>query len=148
MIIVAACWNVDPAKQPSPPTNSSNDADNAQANTSSRRMSRQKRGSAGNVLTYSIPGLVQFLCALQRLYSSFMEVRIHFQENQDQNAIMKSASFLAEMDDFDKRFRITNLWELEQQGQGSSNKEQYWEVDRNDLAIVSFLNLPEWICPR
>jgi hypothetical protein len=145
-VLTAGCWIVDPDKA-SAVAHSAEDPPNKTAE-SSRRMSRQKRGSAGNVLTYSIPGLVQFLCALQKLYSSFMEVRIHFQENQDQNAIMKSASFLAEMDEFDRRFRITNLWELMQHGHEELRKEQYWEIDRSDLAMISFINLPEWICPR
>ena len=145
--LIGACWISDSSKKPSPPP------DNSECTTlpepsASRRSSRHKGEAPGNASTYSVSGFVKFLTSLQKLYISFMDVRIRFRESQDQNAIMKAAMFLAELDEFDKKSRISDLYELMRQNKDGASKEQYWDYDRYDMAIVSFLNLPDWICPR
>jgi hypothetical protein len=105
--------------------------------------------SSSPSLLYSIHGLGLFLVKFQRLYYTFMEVRLQFQENQDQNAIMKSASFLESLEIFAKEFKIaldSNLLMTSSLGKTKTTKETASE--RLDITVASFLNLPDWICPR
>lgn len=104
-----------------------------------------KSAKAGH--PYSIQGLGLFLTKFQILYRSFMDVRLQFQESQDQNAIMKSASFLESLEDFAREFKITLDNTILS---GSIGKQKIREPtgDKLDISILSFLNLPDWICSR
>jgi hypothetical protein len=93
-------------------------------------------------ITYSVQGLGQFLLDLKRLYAAFMNVRLQFQENQDQNAIMKAASFLSRWDEFSDRYKISQV------SQPDRLTGKAVEYDRLNMKVVSFLHLPDWICPK
>lgn len=105
-----------------------------------------------NNSNYSIYGLGLFLVKYQRLYSLFMEVRLQFQENQDQNAIMRCASFLESLNEFAKEYKISldsNLLIPTLNKSISISKiNKELNNERVDISVTSFQSLPNWICPR
>lgn len=137
-------WNIEPPKNKEELLASSTTPSTSTTATSS--------SNSNNNLMYSIHGLGLFLVKYQRLYSLFMEVRLQYQENQDQNAIMRSASFLESLNNFAKEYKISldsNLL-MPSLSKSLSTSKPIKEPtnERLDISVTSFLNLPDWICPR
>jgi hypothetical protein len=138
-----ASWNPLPLQTQAHVPSSHTEDDQSHSSSTSK----VQKPSSG--LLYSIHGLGIFLVKFQRLYYLFMQVRLQFQENQDQNAIMKSASFLESLDIFTKEYKIaldSNLLMTKLGKPKVTTKEV--TNDRLDMAVTSFINLPEWICSR
>jgi hypothetical protein len=137
-------WNIEQQISKSPSPSLEQTQDSQRSSTPKNPM----KSMISSQPTYTIRGLGMFLVQFQRLYYLFMEVRLQFQESQDQNAIMKSASFIESLDSFTKEYKISldsNLL-MTTLGKGKSNKDP--AHDRSDIMVASFTNLPDWICPR
>lgn len=140
-----ASWNHLPQGHSTPASSANNAIDTEDDQSHSSTLKVQK---SSNGLNYSIHGLGVFLVKFQRLYYLFMQVRLQFQENQDQNAIMKSASFLESLESFTKEYKITLDADLLMPKLGKTKVTKEVTNERLDINVASFMNLPAWICSR
>jgi hypothetical protein len=130
-------WNTSPSlEQVNPPS------------TTSEQQETPSKSQGKSSQIYSIRGLGMFLVQFQRLYYLFMEVRLQFQESQDQNAIMKAASFIESLDHFTREYKISLDSNLLMTSFARVKASKDPVSDRSDIMVASFTNMPDWICPR